>query len=90
MTLAVKKSLANVGDPRDPGLIPGLGRAHRVGAGNPLQHSCLENPMDSRAWQATVCGIAKGQTLLNTYAPTHIEGTSLDLVRGGGFHVIET
>ena len=39
----VKNLLANVGDARDMGLIPGLGRWPRVGNGNPLQYSCLEN-----------------------------------------------
>ena len=43
----------------DPGSIPGLGRFPGEGNGNPLQYSCLENPMDRRAWQATVCGVAR-------------------------------
>ena len=43
------------------GLIPGLGRSPGEGNGNPLQYSCLENPMDGGAW-ATVYGIAKSQT----------------------------
>ena len=38
---------------RDMGLIPGLGRSPREGSGNPLQYSCLENPIDRGAWQAT-------------------------------------
>ena len=38
----------------DPGSIPGLGRSPGEGHGNPLQHSCLENPMDREAWWATV------------------------------------
>ena len=42
----VKNSLTNAGDIKDPGLIPGLGRSLGVGNGNPLQYSCLENPMD--------------------------------------------
>ena len=41
------------------GSIPGLGRSLGEGNGNPLQYSCLENPMDRGAWQATVYGIAK-------------------------------
>ena len=44
---------------RDTGSIPGLGRSPRGGHSNQLQHSCLENPMDSRAWQATVHGVAE-------------------------------
>ena len=50
--------------PRDAGLIPGLGRSPGKGHGNPLQYSCLENPMDRGAWQATVPGVAKSQTRL--------------------------
>ena len=47
----VKKSLpANTGDVRDMGSIPGLGRSPGEGHGNPLQCSCLENPMDRGAW----------------------------------------
>ena len=45
-------------DPGDPGLIPGLGRPPGIGNGNPLQYSCLGNPVD-RAWRATVHGVAK-------------------------------
>ena len=46
----------------DPGLIPGSGKSSGEGNGNPLQYSCLENPMDGGAWQATVRGVAKSQT----------------------------
>ena len=46
----------------DQGLIPGLGRSHGEGNGNPLHYSCLENPMDGGAWQATVHGVAKSRT----------------------------
>ena len=49
----------------DPGLIPGLGRSPGKGNGNPLQYSCLENPMDREAWQATVHGVAKSWTQLS-------------------------
>ena len=48
----VKNLLAGTGDARDVGLIPGLGRSPGEGNGNPLQYSCLGNPMDRRAWQA--------------------------------------
>ena len=44
------------------GLIPGLGRSPGEGNGNLLQYSCLANPMDRRAWQATVHGVAKSRT----------------------------
>ena len=43
------------------GSIPELGRSPEGGSGNPLQYSCLENPMDRGTWQATVHGVAKSQ-----------------------------
>ena len=52
----VKKLLANAGDIRDTGLIPGSGRIPGGGHGNPLQYSCLDNPLDREAWQAIVVG----------------------------------
>ena len=52
----------NVGD---PGSIPGPGRSPGEGNGNPLQYSCLENPMDEEAWQTTVHGVAKSWTQLS-------------------------
>ena len=48
------------------GLIPGLGRSPGEGNGNPLQYSCLGNPMDGGAWQATVHGVAQSQTRLSS------------------------
>ena len=51
-----KESARNAGD---LGLIPGSGSYPAEGNGNPLQYSCLENPMDGRAWQATVHGVAE-------------------------------
>ena len=53
---------ANAGDGADKGSVPGLGRSPGEGNGNPLQYSCLENPMDRGAWQATVHRVAKSQT----------------------------
>ena len=50
----VKNSTADAGDVRDAGSIPGLGRSPGEGRGNPLQYSCLGNPMDRGAWGATV------------------------------------
>ena len=58
----VKNLPANSGDSRDEGLNPGSGRSPGEGNGNPLQYSCLENPMDRGAWWATVHGVAKSQT----------------------------
>ena len=58
----VKNLPASVGDIRDVGSIPGLGRSPGGGHGNPLQYSCLGNPMDRGAWQATVHGVEKNHT----------------------------
>ena len=55
----VKNPPANVGD---VGLIPGSGRSPGEGNGNPLQYSCLDNPMDRGAQQTTVHGVAKSWT----------------------------
>ena len=62
LALVVKNPSANVGDIRNAGLIPGSGRAPGGGHGNPLQFSCLENPMDRGAWWATVHGVMQSHT----------------------------
>ena len=64
VVLVVKNLLANAGDVRDAGSIPGSGSYSRGGHGNPLQCSCLENPMDGGAWRATVRKVAKSRTRL--------------------------
>ena len=60
-----KVSAYNAGD-------PGSGRSSGEGNGNPLQYSCLENPMDRGTWQATVHGVAKSQTRLRNFTFTSI------------------
>ena len=55
----------------DPGLIPGSGSSPEKQNGNPLQYSCLENPMDRQAWWATVCGVGKSLTQLSDF---HLQG----------------
>ena len=60
----VKKPAANAGDVKDGGLIPGSERSPEGGHGKPLQHSCLENPMDRAAWPATAHEVAKSRTWL--------------------------
>ena len=62
LALTVKNLPANAGDIRGVGSIPGPGRSPGGGHGNALQYSCLENPTDRRAWQATVRGVTKSQT----------------------------
>ena len=59
-----KESACNAGV---SGLIPGSGRPPGEGNGNPLQYSCLENPMDRGAWQATVHGVTNSWTELSDY-----------------------
>ena len=61
----VKNLLASAGDARDAGSIPGSRRSPRVGNGNPLQFSCLENSTDRGAWPATVHRVAKSRTRLS-------------------------
>ena len=75
----VKNLSANAGDAGGVGLIPGSGRSPGGGKGNPLQNSCLENPMDRGAWWATVHSVAKSWTWLkqlstaqHIYIHTHI------------------
>ena len=67
-----KDSACNAGD---LGLIPGLGRSPGEGHGNPLQYSCLENPMDGGAWWATVHRVAKSQTRLSDFTFTSLSMT---------------
>ena len=64
----VKNLPASAGDLRDVGSIPGSERSPGEGNGNLLQYSCLENPMDTGAWRATVQRVAKSQTWLSTQA----------------------
>ena len=59
-----KVSTCNVAD---PGSTPELGRSPEEGNGNPLQYSCLENPMDGGAWEAAVHGVTNSQTQLSDF-----------------------
>ena len=64
---------ASASDMGDPGSIPGLGRSPGEGNGNPLQYSCLENPRDRGAWEATVRGVAKSQTQLSDFTSYEVK-----------------
>ena len=64
VALEVKNPPANAGDIRDTGSIPGSGRSPGEGHASPLQYSWLENPMDRRAWRATVRTVAQSWTQL--------------------------
>ena len=59
VVLVGKNTPANAGDIRNMGSIPGSGKSPGGGLGNPLQYSCLENPMDREAWYVTVHRVAK-------------------------------
>ena len=61
VALVIKNPLVNTGDTRDAGSILGLGRSPGKGQGNPLQYSCLENPMDRGVWWAIVHSDAQSQ-----------------------------
>ena len=71
--LVVKNLPASEGDGRDMSLIPGWGRSPGSRHNNPLQYSCLENPMDSRAWSATVYGVSKSRRHWSDLAHRHRE-----------------
>ena len=62
VALLVEKPPASIGDMTDSDSIPGWGRSPGGGHGNPLQYSCLENPMDRGAQQVNIDKVAKGQT----------------------------
>ena len=62
VTLVVKNPPANTTDVRNAGSLPGSGKSPGEGNGNPLQSSCLENPVDRGAWRATVHGVAESDT----------------------------
>ena len=71
---------SNSGYTRDTDLIPGSGRSPGVGNGNPLQYSCLENPMDRGVWQATVYGsqrMGHNSACMWTRAHAHTQTHSL-------------
>ena len=64
MAIVVKNPPPNAEEVRDLGSVPGLERSPGGGHGNPLQYSCLENPMDRGAWWAAVHRVAKSWTRL--------------------------
>ena len=66
----VKNLHANVGDTRDKGFIPGLGKSLGVGDDNPLQYPCLDNSKGRGAGWTAIHGVTKSQTLLSMQTPT--------------------
>uniref|UniRef100_A0AC11E9P4 Solute carrier family 66 member 2 n=1 Tax=Ovis aries TaxID=9940 RepID=A0AC11E9P4_SHEEP len=77
VALVIKNIPANEGDLRDASLVPGLGRSPGEERGNPLQYSCLENPMDRGAWRAIVHRVAKSWTPLKRLS-LHTQHTCID------------
>ena len=71
VALVVKNLPANTGDIREASSIPGSGRSSEGGNSNPLQYSCLENPMDRGAWGAIVYRVAKNWTQLKWLSTHH-------------------
>ena len=85
--LVLKNPPAIAGDVRDVGLIPRSIRSHGGGHDNPLQYSCLENPVHRGAWQATVHGVAQSQTRLERLSREQgliISDTPQELLSHGG------
>ena len=85
--LVVKNLPVNAGDIKDLGSVSGLGRSPGGGHGNPLQYSCLENPMDRGAWRATVHRVAQSRIQLKRLSTHkhmhHLErGSSRDTAGG--------
>ena len=78
MALVVKNPPANAGFIRDDSRIPGSGRSPGGGNGNPLQYSCLENPMHQGAWWATVHQVAKSRTRLSDFTSLQSELVCVD------------
>ena len=78
----VKNPPANAGNVRDACSIPGSERSPGIGHGNPLQYSCVENPIDRGAWWATVHGVTKSQTQLSD-----ISSNKAKLIRRVVFHI---
>ena len=85
----VKNPPAKAGDARGSDSIPGLGKSPGGGNGNPLQYSCLKNPMDRGAWQAIVHGVAKSWTQLSDWTHTQRSGKLLPYRKKVAVEVME-
>ena len=83
MAPVVKNPPATAGDGRDAGLIPGWGRSPRIGTGNPLQYSCLENSMDKGSWQTKVQRVTKSykesETTKHAHVSTHVHTHTIEI-----------
>ena len=85
MALVVKNPTADARDARDTGLIPRLGRSPGGGQGNPLQYSCLKNPMNRGTWRATVHSITESDTTEAIYHTCGHMDTWIQHVQGEAF-----
>ena len=95
VALVIKNLAANAADVRDEGSVPGLGRSHGGGHGNPVQYSCLGNLMDRGAWQAAVQRVANSQTQvkqrgMHTRRIQCQAAMSMKLIPGGSFPTLGT
>jgi len=81
VVLVVKNPPTNAVDSADLGLIPGLERSPGRRHGNPLQCSCLENPMDRKTWQAAVHRVEKSQTRMKRLSMQHTQNSQKRKVR---------
>ena len=81
MVLVVKNLPTNAEDMRDPGSAPGSERSPGLGRGNPLQYSCLENPVDRGAWRATIPRVTQSHTRLK-HLSTHTYGLEFEQTPG--------
>ena len=89
MALVVKNPPANAGDMRYSGLIPGLGGSPGESHGNPLQYSCLENPIERGAWWAMVHRFAKSQTRVKQLSmQKEINSDYIYLKKSYKFHIV--
>ena len=79
MALVVKSLLTSAGDIQDSGSIPGSGRCPGGGRGNPLQYSCLENPVDRGAWPVIVHSVTKSRTLKGLSMRARYTGTGVQV-----------
>ena len=86
--LSDKESPCNAGDAGDASLIPGLRRSPGGGNDNPLQYSCLENPMARGAWLAAVHGVAKSQTQQTEQSTAHLHKETRDACLTKTFSII--
>ena len=77
--IVVKNLPTNVGDVRDVSSIPGLGRSSEGGHGNPLQYTCLENPMNRRAWRVTLHRVWKSRIRLKRLSTQRLFSSDINI-----------